>query len=81
MVVSVRTDARAASRCTSCHRRCPGWNQRVRVRRWRKVDIADTRTYLQAAASRVRCVEHGVQVAQVPWGRPGAKCSYLLEDT
>ncbi|MDQ2846113.1 MAG: hypothetical protein M3Y77_07140 [Actinomycetota bacterium] len=22
-----------------------------------------------------------MQVAQVPWGRPGAKCTHLLEDT
>jgi transposase len=40
-----------------------------------------TRTFLQAAAPRVRCPEHGVQVAHVPWARPGAKCTYLLEDT
>src|SRR5664279_3067995 len=32
-------------------------------------------------APRVRCPEHGVVVADVPWARPGAKCTYLLEDT
>ena len=35
----------------------------------------------RAAAPRVRCPEHGVLVAHVPWARPGAKCTYLLEDT
>src|SRR5664279_5293429 len=39
------------------------------------------RTFLQSAAPRVRCTEHGVLVADVPWARPGARCMYLLEDT
>jgi len=45
------------------------------------VDTGTTRTFLEAAAPRVRCPEHGVLVAHVPWARPGAKCTYLLEDT
>ena len=28
-----------------------------------------------------RCRVSGVLVAHVPWARPGAKCTYLLEDT
>ena len=39
------------------------------------------RTFLEAAAPRVSCPDHGVLVADVPWARPGAKCTYLLEDT
>jgi transposase len=45
------------------------------------VDTGTTRTFLEAAAPRVQCPEHGVLVAHVPWARPGAKCTYLLEDT
>ena len=45
------------------------------------MDTGTTRTFLQAAAPRVQCPEHGVVVAHVPWARPGAKCTYLLEDT
>jgi TRAP-type C4-dicarboxylate transport system permease small subunit len=29
----------------------------------------------------VSCAEHGVVVAHVPWARPGAKCTYVFEDT
>jgi transposase len=29
----------------------------------------------------VQCPDHGVVVAFVPWARPGAKCTYTLEDT
>src|SRR5664279_712700 len=35
----------------------------------------------RCAQCRRRCPEHGVLVAHVPWARPGAKCTYLLEDT
>ena len=81
LVVSVRPDARSAGRCAQCRRPCPGYDCGVGTRRWRTVDTGTTRTFLQAAAPRVRCPEHGVLVAHVPWARPGAKCMYLLEDT
>ena len=45
------------------------------------MDTGTIRTFLQSAAPRVRCAEHGVLVADVPWARPGARCTYLLEDT
>jgi transposase len=81
LVVSVRPDVRSAGRCATCRRPCPGYDCGVGTRRWRTVDTGTTRTFLQAAAPRVRCPEHGVLVAHVPWARPGAKCTYLLEDT
>jgi transposase len=43
--------------------------------------MATTKTYLQAAAPRVDCPEHGVVVADVPWARPGAKHTWAFEDT
>jgi transposase len=39
------------------------------------------KAYLQARVPRVRCDEHGVVVAHAPWARPGAKCTYIFEDT
>ncbi len=81
LVVLVRPDARSAGRCPTCRRRCPGYDNGAGTRRWRTLDTATTRTYLEAEAPRVTCPEHGVGVAHVPWARPGAKCTYLLEDT
>ena len=81
LVVSVRPDVRSAGRCGQCRRACSGYDSGVGSRRWRTVDTGTTRTFLQAPAPRVRCPEHGVVVAHVPWARPGAKCTYLLEDT
>lgn len=81
LVFTVRPYAAAASRCSRCRARCPGYDAGDGVRRWRTLDVGSTKAYLQAPAPRVSCREHGVVVAHVPWARPGAKCSYLFEDT
>ena len=81
MVFTVRPAAAAAGRCSRCLKRRPGYDTGDGMRRWRTLDVGTTKAYLQASAPRVFCGEHGVVVAHVPWARPGAKCSYLLEDT
>jgi transposase len=81
LVFTVRPTAAAAGRCSRCRARCPGYDAGNGVRRWRTLDVGSTKAYLQASAPRVSCREHGVVVAHVPWARPGAKCSYVFEDT
>ena len=78
---AVRPKAAAAGRCSRCRRRCPGYDGGDGMRRWRTLDVGTTKAYLQAAAPRVQCREHGVVVAHVPWARPGAKHTHLFEDT
>ena len=36
------------------------------------MDLGTTKVFIEAAAPRVRCREHGVTVAAVPWARHGA---------
>ena len=81
LVVSVRCKASQASRCSRCRRRCPGYDSGDAARRWRTLDVGTTKAYLQAVVPRVECTEHGVVVAHVPWARPGAKHTWLFEDT
>lgn len=81
LVFSVRPKAAAASRCSRCRRRCPGYDSGDGIRRWRTLDVGTSKAYLQASAPRVECAEHGVVVAHVPWARPGAKHTYQFEDT
>ena len=85
LVFSVRPKASQAGRCSRCRKRCPGYDAGGRdgegTRRWRTLDVGTTKAYLQAAAPRVACEEHGVVVAHVPWARPGAKHTWLFEDT
>lgn len=81
LVMSVRPKAAAARRCSRCKARCPGYDVAEEPRQWRTLDVGTTKCYLRAWAPRVECVEHGVVVADVPWARPGAKHTYLFEDT
>jgi transposase len=81
LVFSVRPKASQVSRCSRCRARCPGYDAGEGGRRWRTLDVGTTKAYLQAAAPRVACVEHGVVVAHVPWARPGAKHTWAFEDT
>jgi transposase len=81
LVFSVRPKAFEVGRCSRCRRRCPGYDGGDVQRRWRTLDVGTTKAYLQAAAPRVECDEHGVVVAHVPWARPGARHTWVFEDT
>lgn len=81
LVFSARPKASQASRCPYCRKRCPGYDNGDGPRRWRTLDVGTTKAYLQAAAPRVECPEHGVVVAHVPWARPAARHSWMFEDT
>jgi len=69
VVVSVRPDARARSRCGLCGRRSPGYDSGDGRRRWRALDAGTTRVFIEADAQRVQCRLHGPTVARVPWAR------------
>jgi len=72
VVDHVRPNAKARGRCGRCDRRSPGYDQGEGRRRWRALDLGTTTVFLEAAAPRVRCREHGPTVAAVPWARHDA---------
>lgn len=80
VVVSVRPVARERHRCGRCGRRCPGYDLGEGRRRWRTLDLGTVRAFVEADAPRVRCCEHGVVVARVPWARHGAGHSRVFDD-
>jgi transposase len=80
VIVSMRPVARAAGRCGVCQRRCARYDAGRGRRRWRTVDAVVVRAYLEAAAPRVWCPEHGVVVAAVPWARHGAGHTRQFDD-
>jgi transposase len=49
-------------------------------RRLRGLDLGTTRVFLEAEAPRVRCREHGVVVAAVPWARHDSPFTAAFED-
>jgi transposase len=72
IVAAVRPARGQRRRCGICLRRCGGYDQGVGRRRWRALDLGAVSAFVEADAPRVRCREHGVVVAAVPWARHGA---------
>jgi transposase len=72
IVVAVRPKSRAARRCGICRRRSARFDAGAGRRRWRHLDAAGLKCFLEAEAPRVRCRAHGVVVAAVPWARHDA---------
>ena len=80
VVVSVRVAKRARNRCGICRRRCRRYDAGRGRRRWRALDAGATQVLIEADAPRVRCREHGVVVADVPWARHDAGHTYAFDD-
>lgn len=81
LVAHVRPTSRARWRCGVCGRRCAGYDTGEGRRRWRALDLGAMRAVLEADAPRVRCPEHGVVVAAVPWARHDAGHTYAFDET
>jgi len=81
LVAHVRPQSSARGRCGLCRRRCPRYDAGEGRRRWRTLDLGTVRAVLEADAPRVRCRDHGVVVAHVPWARHGAGHTYAFDDT
>jgi transposase len=77
VVVLVRRRARR-HRCP-CGRKAPGYDRSRR--RWRHLDLAASKLWIEAEIWRVDCRACGrVRTEQVPWARPGARFTQDLED-
>jgi transposase len=48
-------------------------------RSWRHLNFFQHRTMLHARQPRIDCPEHGVKTVEVPWARPGAGFTLLME--
>ena len=80
IVVSCRLRRNAALRCGVCERRSGRYDAGEGRRRWRSLDAGTTRVFIEADAPRVRCRDHGVTVAAVPWARHGAGHTRAFDD-
>jgi transposase len=85
VVASVRLRRNARRCCGVCGRRAPGYDRgrspQAGPRRWRALDLGTIPVYLEAEMPRVRCPEHGVVAARVPWARHGSWFTRDFEDT
>ncbi len=81
LVVAVRLRRGDQGRCGRCRRRSPGYDRGEGRRRWRHLDLGTVQSFIEAEAPRVRCRDHGVVVAWVPWARHGAGHTRAFDDT
>jgi transposase len=81
VVAHVRPARGARCRCGVCRRRCGRYDLGEGRRRWRALDAGTVQVFLEADAPRVRCREHGVVVAHVPWARHGAGHTRVFDET
>ena len=79
-VAHVRPTKRETRRCPWCRRRCRRFDNGDGRRRWRALDMGQELAYVEADAPRVRCREHGVVVAAVPWARHRARLTRGFDD-
>jgi len=79
LVVRVRPGKGARQRCGRCGRRAPWYDQAGHRRRWRSLDAGPAKVWLEAAAPRVACPEHGPTVVAVPWARHDAGHTYAFD--
>jgi len=63
--------------CPECGRSCGAYDSAERT--WRHLNFFEHKTFLHARQPRVQCPEHGVKTVEVPWGRPGAGFTLLME--
>lgn len=63
--------------CPECGRSCGAYDSTERT--WRHLNFFEHKTLLHARQPRVQCPEHGVKTVEVPWGRPGAGFTLLME--
>lgn len=80
LIAHVRPRRRVRLRCPHCNSRCRGYDQGGGERRWRTLDLGTTMAFLVGSAPRVRCAEHGVVVAAIPWARHASRFTRAFED-
>ena len=81
LVISVRLRRRAPRRCGRCGRRAGRYDKGGPRRRWRHLDFAAVRVFVEAAVPRVNCPEHGPTTMALPWARHASRFTTAFEDT
>lgn len=79
VTIKVRPTKGKQHRCPICGRKMPFYDKGRGRRLWRGCDWNNRLVYLSAEAPRIRCKEHGVLVAAVPWARHKSGFTYEFE--
>lgn len=80
LVFRVRPRLRDRNRCGVCQRKAPFHDSLTEGRRWRSLNFGAIPVLFECSTHRVRCREHGVVVAHVPWARRDSRFTTAFED-
>jgi transposase len=80
VVVQVRRRRGSRLECGLCGTPSPQYDHGGGRRRWRALDVGQTRAFVEAEAPRVSCVKHGVTVSAVPWARHNSGHTRSFDD-
>lgn len=73
LVIKARPNKWHTNDCPFCGRKCPGYDKPSRTPKvWRALDFNGILVEIEAHTHRVKCPEHGVVTAAVPWAYPGS---------
>ena len=79
--LTVSVAVRGVSRCGECGRKRPRYDRGDgKPRRWRHLDVAHRRCFLEAELWRVNCPDCGVKVEAVSWAEHGARHTMQFDD-
>lgn len=79
LVIHVRPTKGQRLRCPHCNKKMPYYDEGRGQRDWRALDLGVIKVYLRGNAPRIKCKEHGVVVASVPWARHDSWFTYPFE--
>lgn len=78
VIVYAAHEKGATFSCPECSATCP-LHDHDEERSWRHLDSCQFETYLRARIPRVRCDQHGVRQARVPWAEPKSRFTLMFE--
>ena len=68
LIISVKPTKGHLLLCPECGKRCNQYDS-LGTRRWRALDMATTKVFLECPVVRTNCKAHGILTASVPWAR------------
>jgi transposase len=74
---TVGSDRGSKYACPVCGASCAAHD--LREKAWRHLNFFQHHCYIHASVPRVKCAEHGVQLADVPWAHKGSAFTLLFE--
>ena len=80
--IKARPNAWHQNDCPFCGKACPGYDKPAkRPKVWRGLDFGGVLVKIAYRTHRVRCPEHGVVTAAVPWAYPGSSFTKKFDRT